>query len=248
MGQRLVVVAASTWELTPQLYTVWAAAEPLVSTWGSDIKVLPANLWTCASLIPPAAVCDDVSTPLADGIKRANGVLMTASVFASSLSAFGLLRTTRLFAKELWTACCLCKESTTVIIWNIKASNRSCISRCTEILVWCKRWHGIVQHRRSDLLGTALKLLGWKVTAVTVPSHLRGSPYPKSKTLEGRMEGLSGHLSPTPQDPGKDAENPGSGLPPAQIQTGSWVIWEAHMRLSSQRSSFQGNVDLYPSR
>lgn len=35
--------------------------------------------------------------------------------------------------------------------------------------------------------------------------------------------------------------------PPAQIQTGSWVIWGAHTRLSSQRSSFQGNVSLSPS-
>lgn len=71
---------------------------------------------------------------------------------------------------------------------------------------------------------------------------------PKSKTPEGRMVGLSGHPNTTPQVPGREAENPGSGLPPAQIQTGSWVIWGAHMRLSSQRSSFQGNVALSPSR
>lgn len=90
--------------------------------------------------------------------------------------------------------------------------------------------------------GPPLKLLGWKVTAATVPAHLRISLYPKSKTPEGRMVGLSGHPNLTPQDPGREAEDPGSGLPPAQIQTGSWVIWGAHTKLSSQRSSFQGNV------
>lgn len=69
-----------------------------------------------------------------------------------------------------------------------------------------------------------------------------GSLYPKSKTPRGRMVGLSGHPCQTPQDPGREAESPGSGLPLHKYSRGRGSSKELSQRLSSQRSSFQGNV------
>lgn len=74
-----------------------------------------------------------------------------------------------------------------------------------------------------------------------------GSLYRKSKTPRGRMVGLSGHPYKTPQDPGREAESPGSGLPLQKYRRGRGSSRELSQRLSSQRNSFQGNVSLSPS-
>lgn len=71
-----------------------------------------------------------------------------------------------------------------------------------------------------------------------------GSLYPKSKTPEGRMLDLSGHPYKTPQDPGREAESPGSGLPLHKHRRGRGSSRGLLQRLSSQRNSFQGNVSL----
>lgn len=71
-----------------------------------------------------------------------------------------------------------------------------------------------------------------------------GSLYPKSKTARGRMVGLSGHPYKTPQDPGREAESPGSGLPLHKYRRGRGSPRELSQRLSSQGNSFQGNVSL----
>lgn len=49
---------------------------------------------------------------------------------------------------------------------------------------------------------------------MTVPAHLRGSLYLRSKTPGGRVVGFSGHPYTTPRDPGREAESPGSGPSP----------------------------------
>lgn len=61
------------------------------------------------------------------------------------------------------------------------------------------------------------------------------------------MVGLSGHPYKTPQDPGREAESPGSGLPLQKYRRGRGSSRELSQRLSSQRNSFQGNVSLSPS-
>lgn len=61
------------------------------------------------------------------------------------------------------------------------------------------------------------------------------------------MVGLSGHPYKTPQDPGREAESPGSGLPLHKYRRGRGSSKELSQRLSSQRNSFQGNVSLSPS-
>lgn len=61
------------------------------------------------------------------------------------------------------------------------------------------------------------------------------------------MVGFSGHPYRTPQDPGREAESPGSGLPLQKYRRGRGSSRELSQRLSSQRNSFQGNVSLSPS-
>lgn len=63
---------------------------------------------------------------------------------------------------------------------------------------------------------------------------------PQSKTPEGRIAGLSDHTNLAPQNPGREAENPGSGLPLHKYRRGRGSSGELTQGFHPREAHFRG--------